>query len=203
MIFELIRWVLFIVLIVIILFVSKKIHRKKKFLISSIIISFLVITLSANLPFENLFVNFDTPEKVFKYTNSGAIVDIVDGKDSCMIIYSTNRNGYNLYFVPKSKNGYKIPHYRYAKNILQEQNEKLFYVIKQTSKTNDYFLYAFTTSKDENINLKSNKSNNISNFVLDNDINEIKQIIFYEYIDNYEADDYYLIINDEKVIIKE
>lgn len=203
MIFELIRWLLFIVLIAIILLVSKKIHRKRKFVISSIIISFLIIALSANLPFENLFVNFDAPEKVFKYTNSGDIIDIVDGKDSCMIVYSTNKNGYNLYCVPKSENGYKIPHYRYAKKILQEQNEKLFYIIQQASKTDDYYLYAFTTSKEENINLKSNKSNNIRNFVLDNDINEIKQIIFYEYIDNYETDDYYLIINDEKVTIKE
>lgn len=87
-------------------------------LFSYSIISFIL----ACIPFENLFINFSSPEDVFKYTKHGEIDKIIYGENSCMIIYN-NDNSQQTLFVRKDGDGYKIVTYmQYSKEYLVSKN---------------------------------------------------------------------------------
>ena len=55
----------------------------------------IIVLAVISLPFENLLFRFDTPEKLFNYSQNGQIVDVVHGEDSCMVYYEKNQGTYS------------------------------------------------------------------------------------------------------------
>lgn len=111
-------------------------HFAAKILLVLFFYSFIAFILWC-IPFENLFINFSSPEDVFKYTKQGEIERIIYGENSCMIIYN-NDNSQQTLFVRKDGDGYKIVTYmQYSKEYLVSKNycSTHIYTLNQTGDT--------------------------------------------------------------------
>ena len=90
---------------------KSRIGRKKLASFLAVVLFAAVISLSAMFPVENLFVNFESPERVFHYTTSGEIDEIIYGQDSCLVVYAKENNTCGHYMIPRMAKGYKIPNF--------------------------------------------------------------------------------------------
>lgn len=199
--------VLLLSLIISFLIIKKIVKAKNKFIriVFSVLI-FLVITAVMSSLFVssvNFICKFDTAESAFRFNHSEEIVDIVDGKSSCMVIYKKNKNTMSVYYLYKSDTNYKIPHFfssRTVKNIL---NTNIGLSVDRVIQTDDHYIHGLAILNESNDYISNNKNDSFGKFILVSNMNNVKTIFIYDYIDNYETDDYYLIINDEKINIKE
>ncbi len=199
--------VLLLSLIISFLIIKKIVKAKNKFIriVFSVLI-FLVITAVMSSLFVssvNFICKFDTAESAFRFNHSEEIVDIVDGKSSCMVIYKKNKNTMSVYYLYKSDANYKIPHSfssRTVKNIL---NTNIGLSVDRVIQTGDHYIHGLAILNESNDYISNNKNDSFGKFILVSNMNNVKTIFIYDYIDNYETDDYYLIINDEKINIKE
>ncbi len=97
-----------ITVIVAILLVKKKPQHRKRIIIYSCIAWMIIPTALYLVPVENVLVGFNTPEEVFNYTIKGTIIDVVEGQDSAMIVYLTEKKTYSAAFSRKENNKWKI-----------------------------------------------------------------------------------------------
>lgn len=191
-------------LIIPILLVNKFVKTRTKKIFLSIFISLLtlIIMSSSSVSIENLIFKFDTPESVFYFNHSKEIIDVIEGNSSTMIVYKENKNTTGLYFAKKTDKGYKLPNIlitsKRIKNIFYENGVLSIYNVIGTD---DYYISGFATLIKENSNILNDDNEIVKGIVTD--VNNLKQISFHDYIGNYETDDYYLIINDEKIMISE
>lgn len=83
--------------------------RKKPAAIMAVVLCTLLLMASAVFPVENLFVRFPSPESVSRYAIPGRIDDMVYGKDSCLVTCIGRDGTREIWFIPKTKSGYRIP----------------------------------------------------------------------------------------------
>lgn len=180
------------------LIVSKtKIARKKQLIVLAIVICLSLVTVSAMFPVENLLIDFATPEDVFAYTCFGEIEEIVYGESSCMIYYSAREGSYSHLFVLKSEGTYKIAGYFSNKNISHKfDNSGNFYVYHIVG-SSDYYVIASIFDDKEIAIFDGN------NVRVNSEIKRVKDTHFIGFYLKDFTNDYYLLINGEKVLISE
>lgn len=93
-----IRIVIIVVVIALIILVLRS--KLKDGLRVLLIVLFIVVGVLASLfPIERWFIRASTPEEAFAQTvSSGEIMDVIHGKNSCMIYYSTGENSSSVCF---------------------------------------------------------------------------------------------------------
>lgn len=112
----------------------KRKTKKGKFLSCLILIFCAAVVLLVNIfPVENLWMKFNNPEEIIEYDKKGTADNIIIGKDSCMIVYSTGNQHNGLYFAPKNENNYILPNFFTKKNIHHDLtiSDKLMYIMSQ------------------------------------------------------------------------
>ena len=83
--------------------------RKGKIPVAFALFACLMIAFSVvSNPVINHIAKFKTPESAFKFSHSEEIVDVVEGQESCMIIYKTNNHNLGQDFILKSGDRYEI-----------------------------------------------------------------------------------------------
>ena len=195
--------VVFILSFAISLIIIKKfVKAKTKF--KRIILSVLIMVLITSVMtfftvyIENFICKFDTAESAFHFNHSEEIIDTVEGHSSCMVIYKKNNNTIGIYYLYKSDTAYKIPNIISSKRVKNIVNSNITFNVVKVIGTNDYYIDGLTSSN-ENIDYISNdKNGHINKFAFEINVNNKKTFFIYDYIGNYETDNYYLIINDEK-----
>ena len=207
MIIKLINTLIIILLVFITALIVNKITKTKKLkilLFIVIILSLTIITSLSTTSLINHFSNFKTPENAFNFTHSEKIVDIIQGDESCMIIYKTDDNVLSWDFVLKSENKYKIPYDFTSKQVLQSLSKKGNFSIYNVKGTNDYYITGIIVTESDNLTIVNSDNINI-NYIIANEIivdnKKQKTIYIYDTI-NKSINDYYLIINDEKIIFQ-
>lgn len=90
------------------LLIKKKPQHMKRIAIYSCIAWMIIPTALYFVSVENVLVGFNTPEEVFNYTTKGTIIDVVEGQDSAMIVYLTEKKTYSAAFSRKENNKWKI-----------------------------------------------------------------------------------------------
>ena len=85
-------------------YANKKIRNKGiRFVVSVMLFFISVIVVSYGCTaFINLITDFKTPQSIFKFNHTEEIVDVVEGQESCMIIYKTNNHNIGQDFILKS-----------------------------------------------------------------------------------------------------
>lgn len=112
--------------------------KRKYIAIISIVISLFVFLALQILPFENLFVQFRSPEAAYKYYNDGDIKFIINGKTSAFVVAS-ERNTDKYSIVLKTKNGWKIGmNYRIQMPIAQFRDGYIIYIYNYKEEPDDY-----------------------------------------------------------------
>ena len=119
----------------------KKVH----FLVISII-TVLVVVLLMFIPFENLFITFESPKAAYDYYTSrnSDISLIVEGKN-CDFIIVRKRESYYLYsMIPKTENGWKIGIGSDIKKVFDSYNDDgIFITVYQYKNTSDFFVEVY------------------------------------------------------------
>lgn len=142
--YSLIRILLFLaVFLILIVLISKSRYRSnRKTYILSAVICFILCSLLHGLPIENYIYSFGSAEDVFSYTNWEKIQYIVDGEDSCLVVYETSPSTYSFSFIGKEKDSYKIlPQYS-AKMISHKSDENGIIDVYRVKNTDDFYILA-------------------------------------------------------------
>lgn len=183
MLYIIIRLLILIFAVVIYKSLIKK--RTKKTLLILCIIVLAVIS----LPFENLLFRFDTPEKLFNYSQNGQIVDVVHGEDSCMVYYEKNQGTYSRVIFRKKDNSYKMIFQTDISTVYDRFDSSGSFKIYHIKDTDDYYVSATCfVGADE---IKVIGSSNV-----DTDFRQIEGTNFiYGYINSFN-DDCYLSVGD-------
>lgn len=173
MLYSLFRLVIVFLVCLVIYIIIKKINRKRnikdakpthtktyRFVLCLGALAFISILGTALycFPFENLFIDFSSPEDVFKYTATanGYIDKVIYGDNSCMIIYSDNDSIYKTMFVAKDNDSYKIvayPQYSTEHIYSQKYWNADIYTINQTG---DTYCFLLLYTHDDNVNISDN-----------------------------------------------
>lgn len=201
MFFVSIRIVLFLIVFIFSLFIMKKMQTKyniKIFILLPIFCA-LVISVTAIFPIENIIINNKTPEDIFNYTKTGKINGVIYGEDSCMVVYSTNGNDGGYYIIPKDASGYKIPNYFTTLKVYDRFDEKGVFKIFNANGTQDYYVFGVVHLKenDNDIKIYRNEEEIESNIIRVDDTN----FIYFNL--PYYSEEFYMMINGEKVTIFE
>lgn len=172
-----------------------KYTKRYKLLIGIIILSIVSFlgTVLYMCPFENLFIDFSSPEDVFKYTTIGDIDRVMYGDKSCMIIY-TNNNSKHTLFVRKDVDGYKIVTYpQYSKEHLFSKNycSTNIYTLTQTK---DTYCVGHLMNNTDDINLSDSFDTEYCVLQIDKNV-----YYFYGYLKNYN-ENYSLYINSIETV---
>lgn len=119
MFYLLIRLILTIVVGLILFMILKR----KKFRFTFKRIVFLVLGIFGIyyifmfIRFENMFMNFPSPEAAWHYESGsvGELQKVIDGEDSSLVIYKSDKGVYSFTIYPKSANGWKLNNYLFDK----------------------------------------------------------------------------------------
>jgi hypothetical protein len=119
-----IRIVIIVVVIALIILVLRS--KLKDGLRVLLIVLFIVVGVLASLfPIERWFIRASTPEEAFAQTvSSGEIMDVIHGKNSCMIYYSTGENSSSVCFF-EIENGEYRPIDMIDVNVVSAHREDL------------------------------------------------------------------------------
>lgn len=193
--------VLLLSFIISLIIIKKFVKAKTKFkrIVSSMLIMVLITSVMTffTVSIENLLCRFDTAESAFHFNHSEEIIDIVEGDASCMVIYKKNKNTISAYYLYKSDTNYKIPNVISSKRVKNTLDSNIVFNVDRVVGTNDYYINGLTLL-DENIDYISNdKNDHIKKFAIESNVNNEKTFFIYNYIGDYEKNNYSLIINGE------
>lgn len=190
--------------IVISLIVANKFAKTKTQKFCLILVVFLVlglITSSASIRISNYFISFDDPESVYHLSHSEEIVDMVYGDDSCMIVFSKGKNKYEMYYVPKSEKGYKIPKSFSTKIVDNYFVDNGSFNVYNVSGTNDYYIVGMIIASEAPATIVNSDNKKVKYMIIDSNGLDTKTISIYDYINDF-TDDYYIMLDDEKISLK-
>lgn len=201
MLYGIFRYVFGITVFLVLLNMLNKKKLLRKYTIILLFVGCLaLISLSYFIPIENLFVTFSSPENAFYYSCGSKIDEIVEGKESCMIIFSDdNRRNCKQRIFPKTNSGYKIGTDFTLKNIVYQVEDEFILRIIKLKRTNEYYLILVGSSQN-NVELSDNKDTFfIKN--MDNVNNSVySDVEFYAYIGNID-ENYKLYLNNKEVTL--
>ncbi len=172
----------------------------KKRIICSItgIITFLLVL----TPFENLFLQADTPEKVFEYTTIGTIVAKEEGADSCALLYKTKTSSFSTMLLIKNGEKYKKhDSFSEVKSFLAESDSYNLHVyIRQADGSSDCYMLIGGEIAEE-IEITDSTGTEFQSVYSKTDENNKKHVYYLEKI-IYTPENYDLYINGSSVFPK-
>ena len=197
--YNLIRWIItFIILIIFIILV-----KKEKIVLTplkrNIIMIFILGGLSTILcliPLENALFSFESPEDAYQYMYLKSLKKdaiIINGESSTKII---NKNE-TVYF-PRKEDGWKLDTTSVPKIVDKEAIDKYSIHIIRYGNTDDYYV-TVTSYNNKKFTLSDSKKSKFQS----NDITGNSDITIYSYVGcvNSIEDNYYILIDDEKILI--
>jgi hypothetical protein len=163
-------------------------------------ISLALITFSAFLPFENLFITFSSPEAAYEYYMSRKpnIELIVEGDNCDLVVDRNNDSGNSYLIIPKTSDGWKVGIGSDTKRIVQKFSNGIDIVIYQYKNTNDYFITIFNMTGEE-IQISDNYNTEFYSLKTSNDL--IGKTYFTYYAHIHYSDSQYSVIVDGNTII--
>ena len=169
-------------------------YNKTVFILLPVFCS-LVISVTVMFPIENIVINNKTPEDIFNYTRKGKINGVIYGEDSCMVVYSTNRNDGGYYIIPKADSGYKIPDYFTTLKVYDRFDKNGIFKIFNAKGTQDYYVFGVVhlEENDNDIKIYRNEEEIESSIIRVDDTN----FIYFNL--PYFSEEFYLMVNGEKV----
>ena len=142
--YSLIRFALFFVFFLLLCLVlprRKHINKRKRYLIYAAL-CFALFAISHYYPIENALRTFHTPDEVFHYTNFEKMSYLIDGEESCMIVYPTGKSTYSIDFIGKRDDGYTILPEHGARMVSRKNDENGIIAVYQVEGTADFYIVA-------------------------------------------------------------
>lgn len=180
---------------------SNKTHKNRIF-VSAIIISSVFTTILGFIPFENLFITFSSPEKVFHYYRGSRPKNslIVTGKNSDLVI-NEDDGTYTYLLVPKVAAGWKIRTGINNRCISHKIYNGMIIDVYQYKNKNDYFVSIL----DMNGGYSQITDSFQSEFTSLEQSIEVLEKTYVTYCTNIQdfTDEYWINVNGEKIIVND
>lgn len=166
-----------------------KYSRSRKAMLFSFVVSVLLVTLSALVPIENIFLKFSNPKNAYNYSNLGQVELIVDGKLSSFVVAKgSNAYNYNFSIVPKCGNSWKIGSAFDTKIISQRFLDDIVVYIYRYRNSSDYFVSIHNKDCSELL-LEDNRGSKFHTLSSSNSATGETVYTYYAYVNN--IDDQY------------
>ena len=121
---------------------------KRKTIFINIIVLIMCVCFSL-LPWENILLNFDTPEDAFLYAKQGEILMQAEGEQTVAMLYEEDKGPSGILFLEKTEGEYKICSEYAPRRFLSLQSNSVsiyFYYIRETS---DYYVHIIGATEDD------------------------------------------------------
>lgn len=129
---------------------KSKVIRKHILYIVFTSLSVLLIVVLTFLPFENLFMTFDSSEAAYKYYNLGKTnIELIVEGDDCDFIIDRKNDSDTYLIIPKTADGWKIGVSLDTKRIVQKLSDGIVLYVYQYKNTSDYFITILDTNGGE------------------------------------------------------
>jgi len=179
---------------------KSKVIRKHILYIIFTSLSVLLIVVLAFLPFENLFVNFDSPKAAYEYFNLGkSNIELIVEGDECDFIIDRKNDSDTYLIIPKTADGWKIGIGSNTKRIVQKLSNGIVLYVYQYKNTSDYFITILDTNGGEST---VSDEYNTKFFSLERYNDSLGKIFvtYYAHITNLNPQ-YSVIVNDNKIVL--
>lgn len=197
---------LFWAAVVIIAFLAirkSKVEKKRRLIIVTLACALLLGTVSQLLLIENVFVTFSSPESAFGYISSGEVRVIIEGKETTMILSST-QDAESYTILPKTDKGWKISTGIAQREVFGKTVGLCQISVHNYRNTSDYYISIVDVSETARENLLSisdSKGSSFHEFVKNPNSRSVTYMAYVDGFDESSMDEYYLLINGEKIVI--
>ena len=179
---------------------SKLMH---KYILYSVFtgLSVMLIVVLSFLPFENLFVTFDSPKAAYEYFNLGkSNIELIVEGDNCDFIIDRKNNSDTYLIVPKTADGWKIGIGLNTKRIIQKLSDGIVLYVYQYKNTSDYFITILDTNGGESV---VSDEYNTEFFPLKRNNDSIGKtfVTYYAHITKFNPQ-YSITVNGNKILMK-
>lgn len=179
---------------------NSKVIRKHILYIAFTSLSVLLIVVLTFLPFENLFITFDSPKAAYEYFNLGkSNIELIVEGDDCDFIIDRKNDSDTYLIIPKTADGWKIGVGSNTKRIVQKLSNGIVLYVYQYKDTSDYFITILDTNGGEST---VSDEYNTKFFSLERYNDSLGKIFvtYYAHITNLNPQ-YSVIVNDNKIVL--
>ena len=180
----------------------KELIKTRRHKIYILVIAAIFSIIFMFIPFENLFITFSSPEKVFNYcyTKKTKAKLVVEGKDSDLVI-GEDDDAHIYLIVPKVANGWKIGMWTNTKLISYEMYNSISVDVYQYKNTNDYFVSILDMNGGYS-QITDSFQSEFSALEQPMDVLEKTYVTYYTNIQDF-TDEYWINVNGEKIIVND
>lgn len=195
--YGLVRILFFAILFILVFILIKRTKVAKKRLIMAVVLVICIAAgaASALLPVENLFVNFKSPEAVYKYIYGGKPDAVVCGDASCLALGEDA-----ITLIHKAENGYKIATALSTRMVVNEVNEIGSFMILNAKGTNDYYIHGTMITENEELAVSDSTGSALKTEVAKNGDTNCYTVRIYGLINDY-SDGWSLTVDGKTVDI--
>ena len=144
-------------------------------------------------------MQFDSAESVFSYVGKGTFQTVLDGQDSCMVIYSQQGNLDGQLLLPKNGNRYLVPSPSTTKKVSSSNaDQPVFYDVYSARGTEDYYVFGYLISDSMDTNITDSKGKPLQTIASPSADSAITYVTFFGLVENYQAD-YYITVNGNRI----
>ena len=126
--------------------------NKRKLYITLVLLSVVLTTILSFLPFENLFITFESPKAAYEYYSfSNCNIEVLVEGDNCDFIVNRKggKEGVSNLILPKTSDGWKIGLGTDNKRIYSEFYDGILVTVFRYKNTDDYFIAVRDQKGDE------------------------------------------------------
>ena len=181
---------------------KSKIIRKTLMYVIFTVISIALITISALVPVENLFITFNSPQSAYNYINFGkSDIDLIIEGENCDFVVDRKNDTDTYIFIPKTETGWKIGTGVNTKERLHAFYDGIMLKVYQYKDTNDFFVTIFNIDGGY-MEITDCYNSKIFSLEKENDSLGKTYVTYYTHLTEINPQ-YYMIINGEKVSLIE
>ncbi len=180
---------------------KSKVIRKRILYVVFTCISIALITVLAFLPFENLFMTFDSPKTAYEYFSFGkSNIELVIEGNNCDFIIDRKNDSDAYLIIPKTINGWKVGIGSNTRRIIQKYFSGITVCVYQYKNTNDYFITIFDSNGGES---EISDDYNTKFYSLEKNNNYLQKVFvtYYAHISDFDSQ-YSIVINGNRYSVE-
>ncbi len=179
---------------------SKAIRKRLMYVVFTSI-SVALISVLAFLPFENLFITFNSPKDAYEYYNFGkSNIELIVKGDDCDFIIDRKNSSDTYLIIPKTTGGWKIGIGSNTKRIVQKFSDGITVYVYQYKNTSDYFITILDTNGGE-ATISDDYNTKFYSLERNNDSLEKTFVTYYAHISNLNPQ-YSVTVNGNKIVLE-
>ena len=152
------------------------------------------------LPFENLFLTFDSPKAAYEYFNPGkSNIELIVQGDGCDFIIDRQNDTETYLIIPKTADGWKIGIGSDTKRIVQKLSDGIVLYVYQYKNTSDYFITILDTIGGE-ATISDEFHSKFYPLEKDNDFLGKTYVIYFAHLADF-SPQYSVTVNDTKIVL--